>query len=917
MLVRKGKEDKNLDRKYRVFIYHHTHWDREWWATMQDFRIRLVELIDELLDTMDNDPEFRCFLLDGQTIVLKDYLEIRPENQERLLRYIHENRIQCGPWYILPDEFLVSGEAHVRNLMLGARMAEKLGYTNLDIGYIPDTFGHISQMPQILQGFGIDNAMVWRGLGGASADFKQEFLWEAPDGTQVFTYWFPDGYYMVDFLHFDNPLKTYDETYGRVRKSLERWAPRATTDCLLMPYGGDHRLIDARLPRLMKQVGEDLKEIAELHWGTTKDFIEAVRSQNPSLEVIHGELRHFGTDLPHVLPGVLSARLYLKRHNFIGQLALERYAEPFSALAWLSGRKYESTLLWTAWELLVQNHPHDSICGCSIDEVHREMLPRFAQSKQIADILTEKSIQHINNQIDTSDLEDGAFAIVVHNSLSWTRDDIATVWTDRKLMVHPRTYRLEDSEGNKVPFQVKEVSGMKPMTDKHFYTELSFPAVDLPGFGYKTYSLRKREAVCDPKQVYFNALLPSAKLKGSEAVTDLQIGPNILENALLRVEVNQQNGTLRITDKQSDLIYAGLGAFESGGDAGDTYNYAAPLVDQVLRTTETPVGVHVSAAEVGYAKGTLQVDIDWSLPKRLSGDRLSREAAYTEYRITNYVTLAAGSARVDVRTAWNNQAEDHRLRVLFPLGEKFKVSHAEGHFDVVEREASVKDHGNGWPETYVQQKPQQGFVSVNGSDKGMTVANKGLTEYDMLDDEQGTLAITLLRAVGWLSREDTLIRVGGAGPETPVPDAQSLGFNETEYAIFVHQGDWLESKMFTRVHEYLTASYGSITGKHDGVLAKKDGWLEIEGNHTLMLSACKKAEKSDALILRFWNTAKKATSAKVRMKIKPDQVRYVKLNEQPMDTKDLVIDAEGAFTVHAKGAEIITLEISFQSGKTK
>ncbi|SDO39404.1 mannosylglycerate hydrolase [Paenibacillus sp. yr247] len=900
-----------MDRKYRVFIYHHTHWDREWWATMQDFRIRLVELIDELLDTLDNDPEFRCFLLDGQTIVLKDYLEIRPENQDRLLRFIHENRIQCGPWYILPDEFLVSGEAHVRNLMLGNRMSEKLGYPNLDVGYIPDTFGHISQMPQILQGFGIDNAMVWRGLGGASTEFKQEFLWEAPDGTQVITYWFPDGYYMVDFLHFDNPLKTYDETYGRVRKSLERWAPRATTDCLLMPYGGDHRLIDTRLPRLMKQVGEDLKEIAELHWGTTKDFIEAARGQNHSLDVIKGELRHFGADLPHVLPGVLSARLYLKRHNFIGQLALERYAEPFSALAWLSGRKYESTLLWTAWELLVQNHPHDSICGCSIDEVHREMLPRFAQSKQIADILTEKSIQHINNRINTSDLAEDALAIVIHNSLSWTRSDTASVWVDRKLMIHPRTYVLEDPEGQEVPFQVKDVSGMKPMTDKHFYTEVSFPAADLPGLGYKTYSLRKRETASDPKQVYFNALQPSAKIKGSELITDLQIGPNTLENTFLRVEVNPRNGTLRITDKRSGHIYEGLGAFESGGDAGDTYNYAVPLIDQVLRTTDTSVKVHVSAAETGYARVTLQVDIDWSLPKKIRSDRLSRESAYTDYRITNYVTLAARSDRVDVRTVWNNQAEDHRLRVLFPLGEKFEISHAEGHFDVVERNAAILDAGNGWPETYVPQKPQQGFVSVISGDKGMTMANKGLTEYDMLDDEQGTVAITLLRAVGWLSREDTLIRIGGAGPETPVPNAQSLGANEAEYAILVHQRDWLEANSYTRAHEYLSASYGSVTGKHGGDLEKTGGWLEMEDNHTLMLSACKKSEKNDALILRFWNTSKKATAAKVKMKLTPQQVRYVKLNEQPMETNDLIIDADGAFTVHAKGAEIITLAISF------
>jgi mannosylglycerate hydrolase len=908
------EERMQRHRKYRVFLYHHTHWDREWWQTVQDFRIRLVELIDELLDTLDSDPEFKCFLLDGQTIVLKDYLEIRPEHQERLIGYIRAGRIQCGPWYILPDEFLVSGEAHIRNLWLGRRMAAKLQYDNLDVGYIPDTFGHISQMPQLLRGFGIDNAMVWRGLGGPSPDFKQEFLWEAPDGSQVFTYWFPDGYYVIDFIHFDNPLKTYDDKQGRVRRSLERWAERATTDVLLMPYGGDHRLIDKNLPRLLKLANEDLKEHAEILWGSTKDFIEAVRSQNPKLAVLRGELRDVGAEHPHLLPGVLSSRMYLKQLNFQGQNALERYAEPFSALAWLHGKRYETSLLWTAWEQLVQNHPHDSICGCSIDQVHREMLPRFAQSKQIADNLTERSVQHINGQINTSDLKDGEHALVVHNPLSWTRAEPAVVWMDRTLAggIHPRTHMLLDSEGREVPFQLKEVGGVKPMTDKYWYTELKFSVMEVPGMGYKTFVLKKRDVPLDSKELFFTAEQSSAKLKGSGLVTDLQIGSNSLQNSLLRVEIDPVNGTLNVVDRKTGKSYSGLGAFEDGGDSGDTYNYSAPLLDQVKRTTDPgAVKVHVSVMEAGYTHAVLRVDLDWMLPIRVSKDRMSRAVETVPYRISNYVTLSAFSSRVDMKTTWNNTAEDHRLRVLFPLGARVEESHAESHFDVVKRDSAVTETADGWPEIYMHQKPQQGYLSMCTEGKGLTIANKGLTEFEMLGDSQGTAAVTLLRSVGWLSREDTLVRVGGAGAPTPVEDAQCLGHNEAEYSIIVHEGDYLSARSYLRAHEFMTPLYGSLTGKHEGRLPQVGGMIEVNGDHTLLLSACKKAEQSDALILRFWNTSKSQTAASVKLHGKPKQARYVDLKEEPMDRDPLEMKQDGSFVVKAEGAEIITLEITF------
>jgi alpha-mannosidase len=899
-----------MTNTFNVFVYHHTHWDREWWATMQDFRIRLVELIDELLDVLDQDPEFRCFLLDGQTIVLKDYLEVRPENQERLLKYIHENRIQCGPWYILPDEFLVSGESHIRNLWLGERMAEKLGFENLAIGYIPDTFGHISQMPQILKGFGIDNSLLWRGIGGSPENFKQEFMWEAPDGSKVLSYWFPDGYYVVDFLHFDNPDKTYDETYGRVKNSLERWAERATTNSLLMPYGGDHRLIDKRLPQFLKKVDDEFEQF-EFHWSTTEEFINSIKEQKPSLETIKGELRQFGPDLPHVLPGVLSARMYLKQRNFEGQNWLERYAEPFSALAWRYGRKYDSNLLWASWELLIQNHPHDSICGCSIDQVHKEMIPRFDQSKQIAEIITEKSVQHINNLIDTSDLKGNGKALIIHNPLTWERTDSVIVLISQDENIDPRTHIILDTNGKEIPFQVKGMGTTRPLTDKYWFTEIHFVAEKVPALGYKTYSLLERSEELDPKLKYFTAIQETAKLKGSKPLTDLRVGNNTVENKFLKVEVDQLKGTFTVTDKITGQIYDNLNAYEDGGDAGDEYAYSGPLNDVVLRSDLLNEQVHVSIEEVGHAKVTLRIEIDWKLPKALKGDRLSRESEYVDTRISSYITLGSMSKRVDVRTEWDNKSKDHRLRALFQVGENVLVSNAESHFDVVERPVYVEDKGDGWPEPYVPTMPQQGYVSVNGDSKGLTIVNKGLPEFEVLQDGKGTVALTLLRAVGWLSREDTLVRVGGAGAETPTPDAQCLGHNVVEYSIVPHEGNYLEAKAYMTAHEYLTPLYGSISDKHEGELTKENEFIHISGDHTLLISACKKAEKSEALIMRFWNTSKEGTRANLTLQQSPLKVYKVNLKEEALEHGEIAVLENGSFTLEANAAEILTIAIEF------
>ena len=179
-------------------VVSHTHWDREWYQPFQEYRLRLVQLIDRLLDLLDGEPAYRCFTLDGQTILLEDYLEVRPYRREKLQDYVQQGRLQIGPWYILPDEFLVSPEATIRNLILGDRVARQFG-PKMQVGYIPDSFGHVSQLPQILRGFGLDTAVTWRGIGPA----PNEFRWIGADGTDVLAIHLRGGYGNAAFLPYD------------------------------------------------------------------------------------------------------------------------------------------------------------------------------------------------------------------------------------------------------------------------------------------------------------------------------------------------------------------------------------------------------------------------------------------------------------------------------------------------------------------------------------------------------------------------------------------------------------------------------------------------------------------------------------------------------------------------------------------
>ncbi|MFN2129840.1 MAG: hypothetical protein ACK2VD_04910, partial [Anaerolineae bacterium] len=359
----------------------HTHWDREWYQPFEEFRIRLVQLMDKLLGILDDDPQYRHFTLDGQTIVLEDYLAVRPEREHAIAAHVQSGRLLIGPWYILPDEFLVSPESTIRNLLTGARVAARFG-KRMDVGNIPDPFGHISQLPQILRGFGMDCAVFSRGVG----DAPNEFLWAAPDGSEVLVIHQHDGY-----GNAANMPVAPEAFIDRTRQIIASLSPTATTSHLLAMNGSDHVEPQPELPRLIALADAALPEI-EVRHGTLPQFISNVRTARPALDTLRGELRNCSR-MP-LLPGVLSARMWIKQRNDACEALLTQWAEPYAALAeWADldqPLRGQTALVRQAWRYLLQNHPHDSICGCSIDQVHREMDVRFDWVEQIGEQVAER-----------------------------------------------------------------------------------------------------------------------------------------------------------------------------------------------------------------------------------------------------------------------------------------------------------------------------------------------------------------------------------------------------------------------------------------------------------------------------------------------------------------------------------------------
>ena len=848
-----------------VHVVAHTHWDREWYATREQFRLRLVDLVDRVLDRMDTDPRFDCFHLDGQTIVLEDYLEARPEQEDRLRRRIAEGRLLVGPWYVMPDQFLVSGEALVRNLALGHRIASRFGRV-MPVGYIPDPFGHVAQMPQILAGFGLTSAILWRGFGGRGA----EYFWEAPDGSRVLLLHLPrEGYC--------NALRLPVLPAGKMRSAaaalLSRERERTAFGQVLFMCGVDHVEPHPALPDLVARVGEEPGVRARQ--STLPAYVEAVQAAvradgaGGRLETVRGELRG-GEEYAFLLPGVLSARTYLKQANARVQAVLEKWAEPVSVFSWLAGSDYPAGILGYAWKTLLQNHPHDSICGCSVDAVHEENRTRFARAGEAAEAVADRAVAYIARQVPAGPA--GVLRCLVMNTdsrpysgivdgfvdLLWEteRTGIETELLESPVRFFPAASHvtgITDAAGCEMSHQVLSEKQCEVHLTSRFLPPMTATArrvhlawlVTVPPCGYATFDVHVTKRPT-------NGVGPGFTHAPVSAGPDC-IGPDWIANDRLRVGVNR-DGTVEVRDKRSGVVFPRCLELEDVADAGDEYNYSPPQRDRRVTSADVK-NVEVTVVHPGPLRAALRIDLELRVPESLSADRSSRSERDTALAVALLVELEAGSPRVTCTATVDNAARDHRLRVLSPTGAAhLEDVRADTAFGTVRRPARRAVPAKVPLEAPVSAAPLQSFVDAGDDRAGITVFSDGLMEYEVLTDGPPRVALTLLRCVGALSRGDLTTRPGGhAGPGLATPGAQCPGRHVFRFAMEPRGAPPPEAALHARARRFVLPPRVVSPAGADGALPTRLSFLTFEGGDGSVLSACKKAEDRDSVIVRLFN----------------------------------------------------------------
>jgi alpha-mannosidase/mannosylglycerate hydrolase len=744
----------NPRRAHYVFS---SHWDREWYLTFQNFRYHLVQLFDQVLEAIAKGDLLGPFVTDGQAILLEDYLEVRPEKREIIRQFLRQGKLVAGPWYVMPDEFIVSGEALIRNLELGRQLVRTLGGKPSNAGFVCDVFGHNSQLPQIFNGFGIKFAYIWR---GSNVIDWRNFRWRGADGTEIICYRFgPAGYcdyamkirHVTDRKHPFDPEKTIEE----INAYLSKEAAMTEVDPILIFDGGDHLHWDIDTYSIITKEELALDPPIEIIHSSLDDYQAEVLSQVDRITPrVEGELREPGffpgtQDQQDVIPGVLSSRVWIKQMNAQCQTALCHWAEPLCALATslFSDQKEERGFVDIAWKWLLQNHPHDSICGCSIDAVHEDMRYRFAQSLQIADSLTENMMLRVSASV-ADNLEKDDLRITLFNPLPFSLNqtieltvDIPTEWPKYNDWFSPElkpVFRLFGPEGQEIEYQLlsQEPDRTKFYLSDNFMPEvrnvnpvsISLP-VSIPATGYTSLIARADKK---SESVRFST-------KSSLKVTDHSIA-----NDLLQVEI-EPNGSFTLVDLRTGHTYRQLMCFEDGADIGNGYNYRSPVSDQVYCSTASQSSI--ALIRKGPYIASLLVRTSIKIPDEFDFKLMKRSSQWIDLTIESVISLRPGANFVEIENIIYNRSKDHRLRVLFPSDASSASTYlTDTPFDIVNRPISIPENFHLYREPDPLTRPQQSWVSVYDDQCGLAVIAPGLMEVMVKDVPERSIALTLFRS---------------------------------------------------------------------------------------------------------------------------------------------------------------------------
>lgn len=859
-----------------VHLIPHTHWDREWYLPRAAFVARLVPAFDDLLDRLDASPEFRSFFLDGQTVLLEDYLRVRPEQRARVTALVRAGRLQAGPWYVLADEIIPSGESLIRNLLLGRADTESLG-GRAAVMYSPDAFGHPAAWPALAVEFGMSHGVLWRGLGGEPGQEGDLFRWFAPDGRSILLHHLPpDGYEAGSGLVDDPPRLR--QAWSGLKPVLVR---RAATSHLAVTVGADHHAAPAAIGRVRDLLAA-LEPNAEVRVSRFDEYFRAAEAQANGVPTLRGELR-WSYGYTWTLQGVQATRAPLKRRHAEAELMLERTAEPLAALAFAAGRGDRRPLLRDSWRTLVRSQFHDSIGGCTSDPVARRVMARLDDALEAGRELARSSLDALTgNDPDRAreHPEDTAPRLVLWNPAARERGGGVVVadltWFRRDVLVGPpggREPRRGDGARAIALLGPDGPIALQPLGRATGYERLDAPRhypdqdeVDVARVAFRTPTL---------PGLGFTVLEPADRQRAT-IDTAVRAGPRSLDNGLLALTV-AQDGTVTLADRRTGLLYPSLLGLESAGDAGDTYTWAPRARDR-LRRVSGPVAVRTLAG--GPLLAALEVR-----------GRLTNATGYVDVRLI--LTLHAGSPALRCTLHLDNRATDHRLRLRVPTGVPGVAAVAGTQFGTVMRAAAATT--THYPrETPVATAPAQRFVAVADGVRGLAVLAPGFFEYEL--GANGDLRVTLLRAVGQLSREDLPTRPGHAGWPAPTPLAQCPGPDRLQLAMVpVEAADLWAGSRLAEQWEDVFVPPRALWLRQATPLSAPVCDIRLEGKG-LVFSSAKPPEQGDGLVLRCWNARDEAVSGAWRLGRTAARALRTRADERTAAATELAL-ADGGRTV--------------------
>ncbi len=774
----------------KVHIISHTHWDREWYLSAQYFKRWLPDFFSELFALLERRSNY-CFVLDGATIIIHDWIhELKQQNKftgtelDSVRKFVQEGRILLGPYYVQLDWYLAGGETLVRNMLLGLRDAEHWG-ARMKSGWLMDNFGLPAQSPQIHRQFGIDHLFVWRGI--RSAGKQCELRWVGSNGDEQLVL------YMID--SYRNAMRLLrGKTEERIEAAVQSLLPFSNSKQFLLMNGYDQELEPEDIVPILGPRSE-----YTVQQSTPTIYAQAVRNEIQEIPTITGE-QNCGREVA-VFPGIHSARIHLKQHSLLCEYLLQSIAEPLATLSWLAGGEYPADQLMARWRKLLRNHPHDSICGVSVDPVHYNM---------------EQRLTSLEQEI---------------------RSDI--ICSARGLMGGEGVYLFNPS-----PFVREEIITIP---------NLDFEALSLPeGCQYDM----GKDQVAVPVRMEALSLTAVGSDNTMHVDGEWQIDreKRKVTNDFFTLEI-KDDGSLDLYDHASKQKFRGLHIFEDVSDAGDCYNYS-PCHEEVLYSSQG------KKADIAYTlEGQLLLRISighvLDIPQGLVDGKRSKENI--SIPIDTQITVHRNSPLIRCKTTIRNRARDHRLSIKFQTGLASDKHHAGTIFEAIERSNEVED-------LRIEQQsslnvtarevrdygdhPMDGWVAQGNGRAGLLLISRDLREYQC--NVQGDVLLHLFRSVGWIAQSNLESRSGDAGPNIMAPDAWMLRDMQFEYAFCSFGSDWKEC-----LHEidmqllppYQFMGAGSSCTAEQQILR-----LDVQSQHGgLRVSACKRSENGEALLLRMYN----------------------------------------------------------------